>query len=217
LARSRQQFSSGRNGFAFRRIKFRHKALFETDKTRVLLRNAMPFIVEPQSGEEVYLLKEFRGSHDHVFAMAVSNQAIYLSQQKLVLKRDPWYFKRVALSEVREVRLVKQRPVYIILLSLAMIGFGTVLSFLMMWRALNPMPGVPYTVSGWPIAIAVGGMIIPFIAIGRKTLVVKMSKGKYKWKPQLALDKKTRELCSNIQDEVLQACKKAGIYTADLK
>lgn len=38
--------------------------------------------------EEVYLHKEFRGSHDHVFAMARSNQAIYIPVQKLVLKRD---------------------------------------------------------------------------------------------------------------------------------
>lgn len=177
----------------------------------------MPFIVEPKPGEEIYLLREFRGSHEHVFALAVSNQAIYLSKQRFVLKRDAWHFKRVPLSDVRDVRLVKQRPIYIILLSLFMIGFGAVLSFLMMWHALNPMPGEPYKVSGWPMAIALGGIILPFIAIGRKTLVVRMRKGKYKWKPQLALDKKTRALCSNIQDEVLQACKKAGIHTADLR
>jgi hypothetical protein len=179
--------------------------------------NSMPFIVEPQPGEEVYLLREFRGSHDHVFAMAVSNQAIYLSKQEFALKRDPWYFKRVPLSDVREVRLARQRPVYIILLSLIMIGFGTVLSFLMMWHLLNPEPGVTYNVSGWPMAIAVGGMIIPFIGMGRKTLVVRMRKGRFKWKPQLALDKKTRQLCSDIQDEVWQACKKAGIHTTGLQ
>jgi hypothetical protein len=176
----------------------------------------VPFIVEPQPGEEVYVQKEFRGSHDHVFAMAVSNQALYLSAQKFALKVDPWYFKRVPLSDVHEVRLAKQRPLYLILLSLSMIGFGSVLSFLMMWHAFNPTPGVTGSVSGWPIAIAVGGLIIPFIAIGRKTLVVRMRKGKFKWKPQLALDKKTRQLCSSIQDEILQACKKAGIKTVDL-
>ena len=102
----------------------------------------MPFTIDPQPGEEVYLQREFRGSHDHVFAMAVSNQAVYISAQKLVLKRDPWYFKRVPLNEVEEVRLVKQRPVYILLLGLVMILFGGILSFLMMWRAFNPVPEV---------------------------------------------------------------------------
>jgi hypothetical protein len=175
----------------------------------------MPFIVDPQPGEQVYVQKEFRGSHDRIFAMAVSNQAVYVSAQKFALKRDPWYFKRVPLSDVRAVRLIKQRAIYLIMLAESMIVFGAVLSILMMWRAFNPMPGVPYEVSGWPFAIAVGGIIIPFIARGRKTLIVKMNKGTFKWKPQLAVDKKTRELCANIQDEVLQACKKAGIDTVD--
>jgi hypothetical protein len=175
----------------------------------------MAFVVEPQAGEQVYLQKEFRGTHDHVFAMAVSNQAVYVSAQKFALKRDPWYFKRVPLSDVREVRLVKQRPIYIIILSATLFVFGTVLSFLMMWRAFHPMPGVPYEVSGWPFAIAIGGVIIPFIARGRRILIVKMRKGTFKWKPQLAIDKKTRELCSNLQDEIVQACRNVGIHIVD--
>src|SRR5437660_10518555 len=103
----------------------------------------MPFTIDPQLGEEIYLQREFRGSHDHVFAMAVSNQAVYVSAQKLVLKRDAWYFKPVPLNEVEEVRLVKQRPVYILVLGLVMILFGRTLSVLMTWRAFNPVPGVP--------------------------------------------------------------------------
>jgi hypothetical protein len=174
----------------------------------------MPFVINPEPGEEVYLQREFRGSHEHVFAMAVSNQAVYVSIQKLVLKRDPWSFKRVPLNEVEEVQLVKQRPIYILLLSLLMILFGGTLSFLMMWRAFNPMPEVPWRVSGWPFAIMVGGIIIPFIARGRQTLIVRMRKGKFKWKPQLAVDRKTRELCSSIQDELIAACGKAGIHVA---
>lgn len=74
----------------------------------------MPFTIDPQAGEELYLQREFRGSHDHVFAMAVSNQAVYVSVQKLVLKGDPWYFKRIPLDDVEEVRLIKQRPVYVL-------------------------------------------------------------------------------------------------------
>lgn len=175
----------------------------------------MAFTVEPQPGEHVYLQKEFRGTQGHVFAMAVSNQAVYVSRQEFALKRDPWSFKRVPLSDVREVRLVKQRPIYVIMLSAIMIVFGTVLSFMMMWRAFHPMQGVPYEVSGWPFAIAIGGIIIPFIARGRRILIVKMRKGTFKWKPQLAVDKKTRELCKNLQDEILQALKKVGVHIVE--
>jgi len=176
----------------------------------------MPFTIDPQAGEVVYLQREFHGSHNHVFAMAVSNQAVYMSAQKLALKRDPWYFKRIPLNDVEEVRLVKQRPVYVLLIGLLMILFGGILSFLMMWRAFNPMPGVAYHISGWPFAIFVGGIIIPFIARGRRILIVRTRQGRFKWKPQLALDRKTRDHCSRLQDELIDVCKKAGISTVAL-
>jgi len=82
----------------------------------------------------------------------------------------------------------------------------------MMRSALLQMPGSK--VSGLPIAIFVCGLVVPFISRGRTTLVVTLSKGKFKWKPQLAVDKKTRETQSKLQDDILQACKKAGIRTA---
>jgi hypothetical protein len=174
----------------------------------------MAFIVTAQPDEEVYLQREFRGSHQHVFAMAVSNQALYLSAQKWALK-DDWYFKRVPLGEVKDMRLIKQKPAFIWLASLLMIGFGGLLSFLMLWNVFEPTPGVRSRVSGWPIAIFVGGFVVPFIARGRRTLLVRMKQGKFKWRPQLAIDKKTRELCAAIQNELLAACKKAGIQTSD--
>jgi hypothetical protein len=170
----------------------------------------MPFNVDVQPGEELYLLREFHGSHGHVFAMAVSNQAIYLPAQRMTLKADSWYFKRIPLTEVTEVSLAKAKPIYIYLLSLVMIVSGALMTYLMMAPRLRGEPG---KVSGWPIAILVGGVLIPFIARGRNTLSVKMSKGRYKWKPQLAVDKKTREAASELQKEILQACKKAGIRT----
>jgi hypothetical protein len=172
----------------------------------------MPFIVDPQPDEEVYLLREFRGSHGHVFAIAISNQAIYLPAQKFALKKDPWYFKRVPLSEVKAVRFVKQKSGFLLILSALMIVFGGATGFLLMWYALR---GEAVRVSGWPLAFFVGGIIIPFIARGRRTLVVIMSNGKYKWKPQLAVDKRTRETYVKIQDEILQACRKAGIQTSE--
>jgi uncharacterized membrane protein (DUF485 family) len=175
----------------------------------------MPFVLDPQPGEEVYLQKEFCGSHERIFAMAVSNQAVYVSAQRFAVHQsDTWYFKRVPLSDVKEVLLVKQRPIYLIMLSVIMIVFGAVVSFQMMWVALHAA-GKTYTVSGWPFAILVGGLVIPFIIKGRKTLIVRMRKGRFKWKPQLSIDKKTRDLCASIQNELLLACKKAGIRTVD--
>jgi hypothetical protein len=69
----------------------------------------MPFVVDPEPGEEIYVLREFRGSHSHVFAMAVSSQAVYLPMQRMVLRRDAWCFRHVPLAEVRSVSMVKQQ------------------------------------------------------------------------------------------------------------
>jgi hypothetical protein len=129
--------------------------------------------------------------------------------------KDDWYFKRVPLAEVKEVRLVRQKPAFIWLASLFMIGFGGLVSYLMLWNVYHPTPGLVTRASGWPIAIFVGGFVIPFIARGRRTLVIRMKNGKFKWRPQLAVDKKTRERCAAIQNELLAACKKAGLQTSD--
>src|SRR5260370_14226928 len=105
----------------------------------------MPFIVDPQPGEEVYVLREFSGSHGHVFAMAVSNQAIYLPTQKLVLKRDAWCFRRVRLSEVTEVNVRKQKAVWIYLMSAGMIIFAAVATFMMMRSAFLQLPASKFS------------------------------------------------------------------------
>lgn len=171
----------------------------------------MPFIVEPQPGEQVYLVRETSDYRGIPFAMAVSNQAIYLPAQKFALKKDPWYFKRVELSEVEKVSLVRQRTVGVYLFSAIMIVFGAVTSYLIMAQAFEPGGRA----TGWPLAILVAGIVLPFVVRGRRILVVKMRKGKYKWKPELVLDKKTRDKYSNMQAEILTACRMAGIQVIE--
>jgi hypothetical protein len=151
-----------------------------------------------------------------VFAIGVTNQAVYVPvQRKLTLKKDSWHFKRVALCDVKQVRLTKQRYLPLLLLAAMMFLIGSVTSVLMIWQNLHPFPAKPTRASGWPIAIAVGGVIIPFISRGRRILTIETRDRKYKWKPQLAVDKKTRSLCSRIQDEVMQASIRAGVPFLD--
>lgn len=174
----------------------------------------MAFEIDPQPGEQVFVQREFRGSHSHIFAMAVSNQALYLSAQKWALK-DDWYFKRVSLDDVKDVCLKKQKPLMLLLMSMAMVAVGGFVSIIMLMNTYAPTHRQPAYGSGWPIAIFVGGLVIPFVARGRRTLVVRLKKGKFKWKPQLALDKKTRQLCADIQNEILLACRNVGLRTTE--
>jgi hypothetical protein len=176
----------------------------------------MPFTINPESGEEIYLFREFRGSHEHVFAIGVTSKAFYLpARKKLTLKRDSWHFNRVGLCDIKQVRLSKERYLPLLLLAAMMFLIGSVTSVLMIWQNLHPFPGQSTRASGWPMAIAVGGLIIPFISRGRRILTIETLDRKYKWKPQLAVDKKTRSLCARIQDEVMQASIRAGVPFLD--
>ena len=175
----------------------------------------MPFTIDPQPGEQVYVARDFRGSHNHAFAMAVSNQAVYVSAQSSSATAAKTYGKRIPLNEVRAVQLRKERGTSLLLLSAGMFIFGLAVSVLMMWQAIDPGPG-GYTVSGWPFAITVGGLVIPFVSRGRKSLVVMTREAEYKWTPQLSIDKKTRNNCVELQNELLAACRRAGIITAEV-
>jgi len=172
----------------------------------------MPFTIDPQPSEEVYVAKEYRSAHGHVFALGISNQAIYIPAQKFTVKGDPWHFKRIPLSDVIEIGLRKQRSTSIYVFSAIMIVFGAILTYWMLGPILGREEGY---VSGWPIAMIVGGLLIPFISRGRQTLLVKMVKGKYKWIPQLAVDKSSRETYRQIQSDILEASRKAGIRTIE--
>jgi hypothetical protein len=175
----------------------------------------MPFTINPQPGEEIYITRDFSGSDHHSFAMAVSNQAVYVSACAISVTAANTYGKRIPLDEVVEVQLRRQRGTTLLLVAAGMFVFGLALSALMMWRAMSPEPG-GYVVSGWPFAITIGGLVIPFVSRGRKTLAVVTRNAEYQWTPQLSIDKKTRNRCASIQSELLAACTGAGIRTREL-
>jgi hypothetical protein len=86
---------------------------------------------------------------------------------------------------------------------------GLVFAFVMMSNALYQMPGT--RVSGVPFAMIVAGLLIPFLAKGRKVLVVESEKGIHKWKPRLVVDKKSRNQIRDLQEEILNVCEKVRI------
>lgn len=172
----------------------------------------MPFHVDLQPGETLFIQQGYQDSRGYPFAMAVTNQAVYLPKHTLSLSTDGWSFQRTPLAEVVQVELVKQSPIGVYIMSTLMILLGVGTTYMMLAPLLS---GQDATVSGWPIAILVGGLVVPFIAGGRKTLIVTMKKGKYKWRPPMAVDKATRTLYAAIFDDIKAGCAGAGIQTID--
>lgn len=170
----------------------------------------MPFEVNPEPGEEVILVRELRGTHGAVFAFAVTNQAIHLPAKKFFSKGDPWCFRRIPLAKVVEVSLRRLRPIFLYTTAVVMIVVGVITTY---WMMAPVFEGKGGEIKGYPIAIFVCGLVIPFIARGRRSLMIRMVNETYKWKPQFVVDSASRKQIAAIQNEIIEACKKVGIST----
>jgi hypothetical protein len=79
---------------------------------------------------------------------------------------------------------------------------------------LKSQPGAHH-VSGWPIAVFVGGIILPFAAKGRYGLHVTTSEKKFKWKPPMVVDKASKDKVAETLTAIRGACESAGLRVKD--
>jgi hypothetical protein len=168
----------------------------------------MAFEVSLEPNEQLIFQDGFKADkYTEPFAFAVTDRAIFITRVKH-FRKDPWYFEKVPLSKVNKVILRRERSLPIWILSGLCFVFGWIFLIKMMLPALRGDAGY---VSGVPLAMIVCGIVIPFIARGRNALIVELEKGKYKWKPRLVVDKESRNQVRQFQENILNACRSAGI------
>jgi len=95
-----------------------------------------------------------------------------------------------------------------------MVLAGLATEIAMMWPLVTQMPGT-YRVSGWPLAILVGGLVLPFAARGRQRLAMRLNKGRFGWNAPLVLDRASKQRIATALDEVLKACQAGGYQVVD--
>src|SRR5207253_164796 len=100
--------------------------------------------------------------------------------KRFVVSGDPTYFRRVPKEQVKEVRVQSLRPYGLWVAAALMVAAGLITEILMMMPLVEQIPG-RYRVSGWPLAILVGGLLLPLAARGRQRLVMQMEKGRFRW------------------------------------
>jgi hypothetical protein len=175
----------------------------------------MAYNVVPEPGEKVEAGIKLKLSKKALpFYFAVSNRAIYIPRIKLIGKTDPYYFQRVPIEQVRHVTVKRLPPYALWLLAALMIPIGLVTTFWMMEPVLRQEPGM-HRVSGWPIAVFVGGVLIPFAAKGRFGLDIRFSGGRYRWKPPLVVDKASKQRIAQTIQTIIAACEKCGVQVLD--
>jgi len=173
----------------------------------------MPFVIEPEAGETIILEAEYAASEkSEPFGFGITNRAIFLPAKKTFAMKDPWYFRRIPLSDVREIRIRRLKPHVLTILGICMIVVGLYTGIGMFNSDYQLAGGKIY---GWPVAIFVGGLILPFIARGRFGLVVTLAKGRFRWKPPLVVDRPSKENVAAVLAAIVQGARSAGIHVLD--
>jgi hypothetical protein len=94
-----------------------------------------------------------------------------------------------------------------------MVLSGSVLSYFMFAPLIDHESG-RHEISGWPMAIVVGGLLMPFATKGRLGLEVKTNDKTFRWKPPLVVDKASKEKIQALFNEIIAACEKSGLKVA---
>jgi hypothetical protein len=171
----------------------------------------MAYNPELETNETLALQIAFQVSEKSAqFNFAVSDRALYWPATKAFAINDATYFKRIRNNEVSEVCVKRLPPYGLWVVAALMVLTGLVTAFVTYAPLINQEPG-EHHVSGWPIAILVGGILLPFAARGRLGLEVRTHGRTFRWKPPLVVDKTTKQKVQATFEEIIAACEKSGI------
>ncbi|MFZ0828456.1 MAG: hypothetical protein WAO02_13635 [Verrucomicrobiia bacterium] len=171
----------------------------------------MAYIPELEPDEKIALQIAFKVSEKAAaFNFAISDRALYWQATKAFALNDATYFKRLRNNEISEV-CVRRLPPYgsWVLAGLMVLG-GLALAYLMYAPLIVHEPG-DHRISGWPIALFVGGILLPFAARGRLGLEVRTHDKVFRWKPPLVVDKGSKQKIKTTFAQIVEACQKSGL------
>ena len=167
--------------------------------------------LEPE--EKLIFKDSLRNSrYPYPFTFAVTDRAVFVTREKHFAK-ESWYLERIPLASIRQVFLSRQRRWSVIISSGLVFVFGLTLIVFMIIPFLNGEETA--RIKFLPFLITIFGLAMPFLAKRRKTLVVQLNDGIYKWKPKLAIDKESRKQIQALQEQFLAACRTVGIHVME--
>jgi hypothetical protein len=172
----------------------------------------MSFEIHSEDGERMIANLSFSAGRRGSLHIAISDRAAYLPRRKFFAVSDPNYCERVPLNRVVQATVRKLNPFFLWALALVMVFAGSVTTALMMMPIVRGQGG---TVSGYPPAIVVVGLIIPFIARRRYGLTISIVDNGFSWKPPLLVDGASRKAVGSFLSHVADACRNAGITVRD--
>lgn len=171
----------------------------------------MAYIPELEPNEKIALQIAFKVSEKAAaFNFAISDRALYWPATKAFAMNDATYFKRLRNNEISEVCVRRLPPYGLWIFAAIMILVGLATAVFMFIPLINQEPG-EHRVSGWPFAIIVGGILMPFATKGRLGLEVRTQSKNFRWKPPLVVDKASKQKIQAVFDKIADACEKSGL------
>ena len=170
----------------------------------------MSYEIQLEETERIIFSDEFQADkYTLPFSLTITDKAVFLQREKH-FARESAYFEKVPHSQIKQVYFKKERSLKIWVISAAAFLTGTVFSVNMMFNALTDQPGT--YVSGVPFALIIFGLLLPFLAKGRRVLIIQLMNETYKWKPKFVIDKKSRSHIRNMQENIIKTFREVGIH-----
>lgn len=148
------------------------------------------------------------------FRVVITGSAFYFLSQKTFAVSDPWYFEKVTLSQISCVMRRKIRAIYSWIISSFLI-IGGAIGLYSMYYAAFVKPHKEVLVSGYPFALLLGGIIIPFLAKKRYGIFIKCDNRSYSWKPTFVIDNKSRQEIAEKQRLIIETSRELGVNVID--
>ena len=173
----------------------------------------MPFDISLEEGERLIANLSFVVPKDpSAFHIAITDRAVFLPRKKFFAVKDPTYCERVLLNRVVEAKVKRLNPFFLWTLALLMVIVGTVTTGLMMLPVFRGERG---QLSGYPPAVAIVGLVIPFTARRRYGLSISIVDEAFLWKPRLHVDRASRNALEIFLTQTADALRQAGVNVID--
>ena len=173
----------------------------------------MPFDISLEEGERLIADLSFVIPKDPTaLRIGITDRAVFLPRKKLFAVKDPTYSERVPLNRVVEAKVMRLNPYFLWALAVLMVAVGTITTVLML---LPVFKGGSGRLSGYPPAVAIVGVVIPFVSRRRYGLLISIVGETFLWKPRIHVDRASRSALQLFLTQTADALREAGVNVRD--
>jgi hypothetical protein len=146
------------------------------------------------------------------FAITITKAFVFVLRKKVFSIGSPYYIQRVPNQSMRVIHVRRLGAKWLYVTAALLIAVGVYTTYAMVLDIVNRASGIR---SGWPIAVLVAGITIPFAARDRYAVSVEWLDGDHTWKPPLVISIRARITTAHNIQSIVDGARAAGILVRD--